>query len=311
MDILRPILLLLVMPVFFIPAFSRAETGGDIDLDSGAGLGDIYNLGGGGTLKFDAGDLHFNYSKQLSPVDPSAVVNSEKHTENWSAGFGQEVTEKFSLGLDYDQLSDDSELLYTNGAKLSLNYDQSHFSFRFAKSEIDKDFLINHPVLHTTQLIHGAFVYQSTVEYSQDFDLNEKDTLTPSISYSFFSPNVTAFASLLSGKFATTLSNFSDTLQNFEQWSLGLNYGHEYNSIWNATVNWTFSHLIVGNNPSMELNPAINRKWNDQLSSELGIDWVYIPGSPSYTLALKIKYSFEDKSKKNEESGVENESENE
>ena len=310
MDILRQFSLLLFLLLLFCPD-TRAGVAGDLDLDTGAGLGDIYNLGGGGSLKFDSDDLHFTYTKQLSPIDPSAISTNEKHTENWSAGFGQEVTEKFSLGLDYDQLSDDNELLYANGAKLTLGYDTHHLSFRFAKSEIDKNFLIHHPATNTNQLIHGAFVYQSTLEFSEDYTLTDKDTLTPSLSYSFFSPNVTAFSTLLSGKFSTSLSNFSDTLQNFEQWSLGFNYGHEYNSVWSSSAVLTISHLIVGKNPSIELNPAINRKWNEKLSSELGIDYVYIPGSPSYTLALKIKYSFEDKSKKDEEGGEENESENE
>jgi len=301
MDILRPLLCLIIFSLFFSPVTLRAEVSGDIDLDTGAGLGGIYSLGGGGDLKLDGGDLHFTYTKQLSPIDSSLASSHDKHTENWSAGFGQDVTDKISLGLDYDQLSDDNELLYSNGAKLSFGYDQHHLSFRFAKSEIQKEFLITHPLLHTNELIHGAFTYQSTIEFSEDFKLNEKDSLSPSFSYSFFSPNITAFSSLLTGQFSTSLSNFSDTLQNFENWALGCNYSHEMNALWNYNVNFTLTHLIVGKNPSIELNPALNRKWNDQLSTELGLDYVYIPGSPTYTLTLKMKYSFEDQSKKDEE----------
>jgi len=300
MDILRPIAIMFILLMFWMPTSLRAEiSGGELELDTDAGLDDIYSLGGSGALRFDSGDLHLSYTKQLSPSDPSSQTYSEKHTENWSGGFGQQITEKLSMGLDYDQLSDDNERLYTNGAKLSLNYDVYHLSFRFGKSELDQDFSVTG--LHLgKRIIYGAFVYQSTLTASVDLTLTQQDSLSPTASLSVFSPNISDFSNLISKSFATQLSNMSDTLQSFSQWSLGASYEHDYNKLWTAFLNVTLSHLIVGLNPSIETNPSVKRNWGDHWSTELGIDWVYIPGSPSYMATMKTKYTFDSKSKEEE-----------
>jgi hypothetical protein len=285
---------------FLIPVARAELTGGEVSLDSGAGPGSVYSLGTGADLRFDTGDLHFDYTKQLSPEDPSAQNVVLKHTDNWTGGFQEAITDSFTLGLDYDTLSDTDELLYSDGMKFSVNYDWAHLSFRYARSQIDKNFLVLDRTTDTERTIHGAFVYQATIETSVDLNLSDRDTLSPTVSYSFFNPDVDNFAALLSKRFSTTLSNFNDTLQSFETWSVGATYNHEFDSLWSASAVVTVSHLIVELNPAIELYPSVTRKWSSVFSTQLGVDYNYIPGTPVVTLNLGLKYSFETKNEKAE-----------
>jgi hypothetical protein len=286
--------LILLTAVFSSPAQANVS-GGELSLDSGAGPGSIYTIGTGAELKFETGDVHFNYTKQLSPSDPTATVTSEKHTDNWTGGFEQDLNEQFSMALDYDSLSDTDESLYSDGAKLTVSDDWAHLSFRYARSTIENNFLVYETATKSYRLIHGAFVYQATLEGTVDITLSDRDTLSPTVSYSFFNPDVTNFANLLSKRFATTLSNFDDTLQSFETWSVGANYNHDFDQQWSFGAVVTVSHLIIVLNPSIELNPSITRKWTKAFSTQFGIDYNYIPGEPTWTLNLGLKYDFKTK----------------
>jgi hypothetical protein len=176
--------------------------------------------------------------------------------------------------------------------KLTGTYDIFHLSYRFARSVINQTFFVYEPKQKKYETIQGAFLYQSTLEASVDLPIGKEDTLTPIFAYSFFSPEVGNFIQLLSKKFARNLSSFTSSLQDLTQWSVGFSYDHFISERWGSSLALNFGHIIVGYNPSIEVNPALTRKWSEVFSTELGLDYVYIPGSPTYTGTLEFKYSF-------------------
>jgi len=282
----------------FIVAFTLLATNahaelteGEAEITGGAGPGNLSLLGFGGQLKFDSGEAHFNLTKQFSPEDPTNINSSIKHTNNWTGGIGQAFTEKFSVGLDYDRLSDDDENLSTDGGKVTVTYDPYHLSYRYARDRIDQNFNVG------SRVYSGAFVYQETIEAGAEFDLDKRNTLSPSISYSIFAPNVQAFADVLGKSFAASLSNFTDTLQSFEQWAVSLNYDHKMTDRWSYAITTTVSHLVIGNNPSIELTTVLTRKWSPHFSTDLGVDYNYIPGEPTWTVNLALKFKMGDDEK--------------
>ncbi len=264
---------------------------GDLSLQVGAGPHETFSYENEGHLKFDVSELHYTFDKQLMPTDTTVQNSALKHTDSWTGGFEQELTEALNISLDYDSLSDEDEQLFTDGAKVTLGLSKAHLSYRYARSKIDKDFNIAGP-RKPPNYKHGAFLYQSTFETGMDIDIGEQDTLTPSISYSFFAPDVDNFVQLLSKKFATNISSFTKDLQNLEQWSVGADYHHVISDAYTADFIATVAHLIIGNNPSIALNPTLERKWNEHLSNQLGILYTYIPGSPTWIGTLQLKYSF-------------------
>ena len=286
MDFLKAIFFLVIFSTSLISFNASADvTGGETDLSTGVGPGGISILGGGGQLKFDSGDLHFNLTKQFSPADSSNTMSATKHTDNWTGGFEQDIVERFSLALDFDSLNDPNEQLTTTGGKLSATYDIFHLSYRYSEDRINQVFTVG------GKNFQGAFIYQSTLEFSVDLNSSDQDSWSPSLAVSQFTPDVSAFSAVLSRQFASSLSNFTDTLQNFEQWAVGLTYSHEFNKLWTAGMATTVSHLVIGKNPSMQLNPTVTRKWG-ALSAVAGVDYSYTPGTPSYTFNLELKYNF-------------------
>ena len=268
--------------LLFIPSALADIKGEQFSFDSSACRGSIYSLGMGEELKFDSASLHFSLTKQFSPADPSLPNGGLKHTDNWTGGLDQNLSDGFSIGLDHDHLADLVEHLYTDGAKISASSDIFHLSYRLARNKIDQDFV-------TLPRVKGAFVYQTTVEGSVDLVIGEKDKLSPSLTYSFFKPDIHHFSDLLSQNFSSELSNFSDTLLSFKQWGCGLNYDHEFNKDYSAGVNLTYAHLIIGKNPSMGLNPSLTQKFNSTFLGQVGIDYAYIPGTPTVAITLGIK----------------------
>jgi hypothetical protein len=66
---------------------------------------------------------------------------------------------------------------------------------------------------------------------------------------------------------------------------------------WSYAITTTVSHLVIGNNPSIELTPVLTRKWSPHFSTDLGVDYNYIPGEPTWTVNLALKFKMGDDEK--------------
>ena len=282
---------LILFSFLCLPSIAFAEfRDADLTESAGGGPGSIYSFGSGGDVNFDTGALHFTYLKQFAPVDPTDPDVHLKGTDNWTAGVDHQLSDLWVGSLEYDQLRDTSENLSTDGIKVGASYDKYHLSYRFARSSIDETVLFSSASQKKTVPLYGAFIYQSTVEGSVDFELTKHDTLIPDFSYSFFSPDVQAFSQILGNTFAGKFTNFTDTLQSIEDWALTLSYNHEMNEKWSYNVKSGVAHLITGSNLSLELNPGVTLKYSQLLATTLSADYVYIPGSPALTFELEFKF---------------------
>jgi len=279
--------------LFFLSATAKADfTGWQFDTQLGAGPSDSYSLGGGAKIKFDTADFHFDYLKDYARANPTDPLSTIQGTDNWSGGLSEQASDRLSLGLDYDELSDPSDALAIDGIKLTSSFDPFELSFREARAVIDESLTF---LGHTYE---GAFIYQSTIEGSINFDLGENDFLSPSYSYSFFTPDLANFQKLLQLKqtkrsnLSFISSNFQGTLQTFEKWAAKVLYVHDYSETWSGILTLTVADLILDLNPMVDVNPAVDHHWTNTFSTQLGFDYLYVPGSPTWTILLELKFKF-------------------
>ena len=262
-----------------------------------AAAGSVYSAGGTTILGLGnldnpsnrTGELHLSYTSQVSPSNPYDPNSSLKQTANWTYGAQADLWEKVFLGVDFDSLSDNVELLYTNGIKVTLGIDPLKLSYRHARNQIQYGFKL--PFTGPLEF-QGAFIFQDTLDAELTFLLGEKDSLSFTGSYSVFSPNVSLFADLLNS-YLSALSNFQDTIQSFEQWSMGFHFSHEFNDTWDAGFDAKLAHLIIPANPSVETSLTLGYRFSKQFHVQVGWDYT---GDPLYHLssgALELKYSWD------------------
>jgi hypothetical protein len=263
--------------------------GSDVSLSANAGPHDTYSWGARGHLRFDRGELHGGYDRQLSSAEPGDPATGDQRTKSWTGGFGEYLNDDLGIGLDYDRLEDAIQSLTTDGLKVSASYKIVDLAYRHARNKLEQDFI----PAGASKPVHGAFTYQSTYSASVDFDLDKDNSLTPSFSYSTFDPDLEKFSSVLSRPKVQAQTGFSNTLQSYERYSIGLGYEHVFSPAWTASLDATFAKLIIGRNPLVTALPSLSRKWSPLFSTRLNFNYTYQPAAPSWTAGLEAVFHFD------------------
>lgn len=283
MGLLTLLFLLLISP-------ARAElNGSDFSLSGNVGPHNTYSWGAKGHLRFERGELHGSYDKQIESAVPGNPETGDQHSENASGGFAQYLNDDFGLGLDYDRLRDTVQSLTTDGLKVTGSFKIVTLAYRHARNKLDESFI----PAGQNKNVRGAFTYQSTYSVSVDIALGKDDSLAPSFAYSTFTPDLEKFSSVLSRPRVQAQTGFSSTLQTYERYSVGMSYEHTFSPEWNAGVDGTFAMLIVGQNPLVTLSPSLTHHWTNHFATRLNFNETYQPAAPNWTAGLEAIFRFD------------------
>jgi hypothetical protein len=269
--------------------------GAELSSEDSAGPGSIYSWGFTGVVRLGSeddlsnrsGDLHFNYTNQIAPENVTGPVDPLKHSTNWSGGTAINLWTGAFVGLDLESTSDPIEQLYSDALKVSLGQDPVRFSYRYSRNEIE------FPLVISNRPYDGTFIYQHTAEVEVSLVNNDVDYFSVVGNYSFFFPNAQEFASLLSLPQLASLSNFQDTLDEFEQWSVGVNWTRHFGSKWDGTFAPRLAHLIIPGSPLEELVLNVGYKINNTFHVQIGADYTHDSLEHQIVFPLVIKASWD------------------
>ena len=272
----------------------------DATTSTSAAAGSVYSAGASLTLSFGseddqsnrAGDIHLSYNDQMSPLDPTNLNSTLKHVGSYAGGLSTTITKKTSIGLDLDHSADSSQSLTTDGMKVSLGYDPIKISYRHAKDVISTQFVLPRPKGRVSPTYDGVFIYQSTLGMELNLDLGEINSLTLSGEFSKFSPDVADFSTILTNPSLASVGDFSTTLENFELWSSGAAWKHNWSKKIDSGAAVRLAHLIIPGDSLYETIFDVGYKFRENYHVKLGWDYVNSPLNISSTATLELRMSW-------------------
>ena len=297
-------LIVLLLALFSAPAWALGPplvAGIDATTSTSAAAGNVYSAGTSLTLNFGseedpsnrAGDIHLSYTDQMSPLDPSDSDSNLKHVGSYAGGLTSSIFKNTSIGVDLDHSADSSQSLTTDGMKVSLGYDPLRLSYRHAKDVIGSDFILPRPKGKVSPTYQGIFIYQSTFGMELSLDLGEINSITFNNEYSLFSPDVADFATVLTNPALASVADFSTTLQNFELWSTGATWKHNWSKIIDTSCMGRLAHLIIPGDSLYETTFEVGYKFKDSYHLKLGWDYINSPLNISSTATLELRISWD------------------
>ena len=298
------VVLTLLIFLFSSPALALGPpvlAGVDGTTSTAAAAGNVYSACASLTLNFGseedqsnrAGDIHFNYTDQISPLDPANLDSTLKHVGSYSGGLTTSIYKSGSVGVDLDHSADSSQSLTTDGMKVTLGYDPVRLSYRHAKDVIGTNFILPVKKGKVSPTYEGVFIYQSTLGLELNLDLGQINSITLSNEYSTFGPDVADFSSILKNPALASVGDFSTTLENFELWSTGATWKHTWSKIIDSSVGGRLAHLIIPGDSLYETTLEAGYKFKESYHLKLGWDYVHSPLSISSTATLELRFSWD------------------